>query len=309
MAVRKTKAGLRLKRWFKEDWRTPRGKKDYKGGENTFRPTKRITKDTPATWSELSKGEKRRAKMEKNTKGRVSRYKKKKDSKKFFLGGLMQTIAMGPLALLGKKKQGKSGEAGKGKLGVGKVLKIKVIGEEGGKEGEGMSQLEQDEARAAKEANQAEGGGGSTSGEAVMKKGGVVKKKRRYVKEDKDDDKKKHDIVIKYDKDGNRDMTEVWKKIAKEDRDAQIASQKKSKPPLDFKNQVPPRETERKYVSGGTLQDKYLKGSGAEDSKKHKRDMLGVLKSKEKKMYVKTGRKPPKKNIFKKGGMSKRKYC
>lgn len=242
MAVRKTKAGLRLKRWFKEDWRTPRGKKDYKGGENTFRPTKRITKDTPATWSELSKGEKRRAKMEKDTKGRVSRYKKNKDSKKFFLGGLMQTIAMGPLALLGKKKQGKSGEAGKGKLGVGKVLKIKVIGEEGGKEGEGMSQLEQDEARAAKEANQAEGGGGSTSGEAVMKKGGVVKKKR-------------------------------------------------------------------KYVSGGTLQDKYLKGSGAEDSKKHKREMLGVLKSKEKKMYVKTGKKPPKKNIFKKGGMSKRKYC
>ena len=44
MAVRKTAAGLRLKRWFKEDWRTPRGKKDYKGGENTFRPTKRIVK-------------------------------------------------------------------------------------------------------------------------------------------------------------------------------------------------------------------------------------------------------------------------
>ena len=58
MAVRKTKAGLRLKRWFKEDWRTPRGKKDYSGGENTFRPTKRISKDTPATWSELSKSKK-----------------------------------------------------------------------------------------------------------------------------------------------------------------------------------------------------------------------------------------------------------
>ena len=78
MAVRKTKAGLRLKRWFKEDWRTPRGKKDYKGGENTFRPTKRISKDTPTTWSELSPSEKARAKKEKNTKGRVSRYKKKK---------------------------------------------------------------------------------------------------------------------------------------------------------------------------------------------------------------------------------------
>ena len=78
MAVRKTKAGLRLKRWFKEDWRTPRGKKDYSGGENTFRPTKRISKDTPSTWSELSKSERARAQKEKNTKGRVSRYKKKK---------------------------------------------------------------------------------------------------------------------------------------------------------------------------------------------------------------------------------------
>tara|TARA_R100000995_G_scaffold80975_1_gene53354 strand:+ start:491 stop:1372 length:882 start_codon:yes stop_codon:yes gene_type:complete len=78
MAVRKTAAGLRLKRWFKEDWRTPRGKKDYKGGENTFRPTKRISKDTPSTWGELSKGEKRRAQVEKNTKGRVSKYKKNK---------------------------------------------------------------------------------------------------------------------------------------------------------------------------------------------------------------------------------------
>ena len=76
MAVRKTKAGAALKRWFKEDWRTPSGKKDYSGGENTFRPTKRISKDTPKTWSELTAGEKRAASAEKNKKGRVSRYKK-----------------------------------------------------------------------------------------------------------------------------------------------------------------------------------------------------------------------------------------
>tara|TARA_R100000231_G_scaffold138719_1_gene117766 strand:+ start:459 stop:2531 length:2073 start_codon:yes stop_codon:yes gene_type:complete len=115
MAVRKTAAGLRLKRWFKEDWRTPRGKKDYTGGENTFRPTKRISKDTPSTWSELSKGEKRRAQIEKNTKGRVSRYKKK-NSKKFFLGGLIKKM---------KKKKGGSGLAaiaGGGLLGVGAML-------------------------------------------------------------------------------------------------------------------------------------------------------------------------------------------
>ena len=39
--------------------------------------TKRVSKDTPTTWSELTPGEKRRAQIEKNTKGRVSRYKKK----------------------------------------------------------------------------------------------------------------------------------------------------------------------------------------------------------------------------------------
>ncbi len=78
MAVRKTKAGLNLKRWFKEKWRTPRGKKGYEKGENTFRPTKRISKNTPLTWSELTPAEKRKAQKEKNTKGRVSRYRRKK---------------------------------------------------------------------------------------------------------------------------------------------------------------------------------------------------------------------------------------
>ena len=74
MAVRKTKKGLALKRWFKEDWRTPRGNKDYSKGENTFRPTKRISKDTPKTWSQLSKSDKARAAKEKREKGRVSKY-------------------------------------------------------------------------------------------------------------------------------------------------------------------------------------------------------------------------------------------
>ena len=56
--------------------RTPSGEKDYSKGENTFRPTKKISKDTPKTWSQLSAGEKRAAAREKNRKGRVSRYKK-----------------------------------------------------------------------------------------------------------------------------------------------------------------------------------------------------------------------------------------
>ena len=107
MAVRKTAAGLRLKRWFKEDWRTPKGNKGYDKGENTFRPTKRISKDTPSTWSELTKGEKRRAKIEKDTKGRVSRYKKKKTMAK---GGI-STPAW-------TRKEGKSKSGGLNRKGI-----------------------------------------------------------------------------------------------------------------------------------------------------------------------------------------------
>ena len=64
-----------LTRWFKEDWRTEKGKKTYKEGGKIFRPTKRITKDTPTTMSELSKKEKQRAIKEKTATGRVKKYK------------------------------------------------------------------------------------------------------------------------------------------------------------------------------------------------------------------------------------------
>lgn len=76
MAVRKTAKGLALKRWFKEEWKTPRGKEGYSKGDRTFRPTKRISKDTPVTWGELSKSEKSRAAKEKREKGRVSKYRR-----------------------------------------------------------------------------------------------------------------------------------------------------------------------------------------------------------------------------------------
>lgn len=76
--VRKTKAGLNLKRWFKEDWRTLSGDKDYSKGDRTFRPTKRISSKTPVTASELTASEKRRARKEKREKGRVSRYRVRK---------------------------------------------------------------------------------------------------------------------------------------------------------------------------------------------------------------------------------------
>tara|TARA_R110000772_G_scaffold179646_1_gene290992 strand:+ start:163 stop:696 length:534 start_codon:yes stop_codon:yes gene_type:complete len=96
MAIRKTKAGLNLKRWFKENWQTPKGKEGYEGGENTFRPTKRISKDTPTTWSELTPSEKAIAQKEKNEKGRVSRYKGVKAVKKAKKGmGIKTSIKSG----------------------------------------------------------------------------------------------------------------------------------------------------------------------------------------------------------------------
>ena len=87
MAVRKTKKGAALRRWFKEDWRTPSGDKDYSKGDTTFRPTKRVSKDTPTTWSELTPSEIAAAKKEKREKNRVSRYKKKKTMAKKKVGG------------------------------------------------------------------------------------------------------------------------------------------------------------------------------------------------------------------------------
>lgn len=78
MRVRKAKDGGSLHRWFKEEWRTPKGNTEYSGSDRTFRPTKRITEDTPTTWSELTPAEKAAAAEEKRKKGRVSRYKRKK---------------------------------------------------------------------------------------------------------------------------------------------------------------------------------------------------------------------------------------
>lgn len=65
-----------LGRWFKEDWRTEKGKKTYKEGGTIFRPTKRVTKDTPTTMSELTAKQKKAAIKEKKATGRVKKYKK-----------------------------------------------------------------------------------------------------------------------------------------------------------------------------------------------------------------------------------------
>lgn len=70
----KTKDGLT--RWYSEKWATDKGKKTYKEGGTIFRPTKRISKKTPATMSELTKKQKTSAIKEKQKFGRVKKYKK-----------------------------------------------------------------------------------------------------------------------------------------------------------------------------------------------------------------------------------------
>ena len=65
MAVRKTKKGLALKRWFKEEWTDVRtGKpcgrqKGEKRGTPYCRPKKRVSSKTPKTVSEMTAAEKK----------------------------------------------------------------------------------------------------------------------------------------------------------------------------------------------------------------------------------------------------------
>jgi len=66
MAVRKSKKGASLKRWFKEEWidvRTgePCGRtKGEKRGVPYCRPKKRVSSETPKTASEMTSSEKKK---------------------------------------------------------------------------------------------------------------------------------------------------------------------------------------------------------------------------------------------------------
>lgn len=72
MAVRKTKSGLNLKRWFKEDWKDVKTgkacgrKKGEKRGTPYCRPSKRVSSKTPKTRSEMTSAEKRSRISQKN---------------------------------------------------------------------------------------------------------------------------------------------------------------------------------------------------------------------------------------------------
>ena len=67
-----------LTRWFEEEWRADDGKVGYASKSNVYRPTKRITSETPLTFDELSKAEIARTKREKARTGRVERFRKVK---------------------------------------------------------------------------------------------------------------------------------------------------------------------------------------------------------------------------------------
>jgi hypothetical protein len=75
MAVRKSKKGASLKRWFKEEWTDVRtGKpcgrsKGESRGVPYCRPKKRISSATPKTISEMSSAEKRQKIAEKKRLG------------------------------------------------------------------------------------------------------------------------------------------------------------------------------------------------------------------------------------------------
>jgi len=75
MAVRKTKKGAALRRWFKEEWidvRTgkPCGRrKGEKRGVPYCRPKKRVSSATPKTASKMSASEKRKKIAEKKRLG------------------------------------------------------------------------------------------------------------------------------------------------------------------------------------------------------------------------------------------------
>lgn len=76
--VRKTDEGTKLKRWEAEKWKdTKTGKACGAGGKNEYcRPTKRVSKETPKTKSEISPSKLAAKKAEKSRVGMGNRVKK-----------------------------------------------------------------------------------------------------------------------------------------------------------------------------------------------------------------------------------------
>ena len=72
MAVRKTKKGASLQRWFKEKWTDEKGNvcgSTKNKNIKKCRPSKRVSSKTVKTWSEMSPAEKKKAVAEKKRTG------------------------------------------------------------------------------------------------------------------------------------------------------------------------------------------------------------------------------------------------
>jgi len=72
MAVRKTKQGANLKRWFKEKWTDEKGNPCGSSKNKSVkkcRPSRRVSGSTPKTWKEMSSSEKKKAVAEKKRVG------------------------------------------------------------------------------------------------------------------------------------------------------------------------------------------------------------------------------------------------
>jgi hypothetical protein len=63
-----------LTRWYKEKWVNQRGEIGYKYEGDIYRPSKRITANTPKTHSELTKTQIAKAITDKKNNGRVSKF-------------------------------------------------------------------------------------------------------------------------------------------------------------------------------------------------------------------------------------------
>lgn len=65
-----------LDRWFKEEWKNQDGKIGYQKKGDIYRPTKRITSETPTTINELTKKQIQNARKEKKQTGHVKKFDK-----------------------------------------------------------------------------------------------------------------------------------------------------------------------------------------------------------------------------------------
>ena len=63
-----------LARWFREKWVNQKGEIGYHSRSDIYRPSRRITSNTPTTYGELSAKQIRKARQTKYRKGRVSRF-------------------------------------------------------------------------------------------------------------------------------------------------------------------------------------------------------------------------------------------